>query len=432
MSSSHPVLTTAAALGVVNHLYFKRYEPARTAIIQTAIIVLLQPTLLLLLFRQYTSFEISFSGIVSATLVFLASLTTSIIFYRLSPFHPLAKVPGPLLFRISKFWNLYLAWKGQQHVAFKELHDRYGPIVRTGPNDISVSDSESVKSVLGADGLGKGPGYLNFKRVHEPYPLIAMPKGEARHDRRRVWSRGFTSESIKEYQPIIVEKAAQLAEGLNARTKSEVDLGQWLSFFAFDFMADMMFGGGSGLLLDGKDTHGAMEVIRKGMGITQTMSHLPWFSHLARNIPAISENVNRLRAFGIDWCTRRIQNGAEKKDLWYHLTDEAGHEEVKPTPSVVASDSVLAIIAGSDTTSTAMTNLFWCLMAHPTTYKQLREEVDREYPAGVDPLVDTSRFGNMKYLNACLNESLRLIPPVPSSGPRVVTKGSGGKVISGQ
>ncbi|KAL0062590.1 hypothetical protein AAF712_010524 [Marasmius tenuissimus] len=174
-----------------------------------------------------------------------------------------------------------------------------------------------------------------------------------------------------------------------------------------------------------------MEVIRKGMGITQTMSHLPWFSHLARNIPAISENVNRLRAFGIDWCTRRIQNGAEKKDLWYHLTDEAGHEEVKPTPSVVASDSVLAIIAGSDTTSTAMTNLFWCLMAHPTTYKQLREEVDREYPAGVDPLVDTSRFGNMKYLNACLNESLRLIPPVPSSGPRVVTKGSGGKVISG-
>ena len=87
-----------------------------------------------------------------------------------------------------------------------------------------------------------------------------MPTGEARNDRRRVWSRGFTTEAIKEYQEIIVEKANQLAEGLDARIKSEVDLGEWLGFFAyvspipselnpsltesnilsFDFMAEMM------------------------------------------------------------------------------------------------------------------------------------------------------------------------------------------------
>ncbi|KAL0062615.1 hypothetical protein AAF712_010549 [Marasmius tenuissimus] len=257
-----------------------------------------------------------------------------------------------------------------------------------------------------------------------------MPASEARTDRRRVWSRGFTTEAVKEYQEIIVDKATQLAEGLSARTKSEVDLGQWLGFFAFDFMAEMMFGGGSEMLKDGKD-NGAMEVIRKGMGITQTITHIPWFSYVAKLIPAISENGNRLRGFGVEWCTRRIQNGAEKKDLWYHLTDEAGHEKVKPTTAVVASDSVLAIVAGSDTTSTAMANLFWCLMAHPDTYERLREEVDREYPAGIDPLLDTSRFGNMKYLTACLNETLRLLPPVPTNGPRVVHKGSGGRVISG-
>ncbi|KAL0062613.1 hypothetical protein AAF712_010547 [Marasmius tenuissimus] len=305
----------------------------------------------------------------------------------------------------------------------KSLHDQYGPIVRTGPNDISVIDSESVKSVLGSEGLGKGPGYLNFKISHQPYPLIAMPTGDARTDRRRVWSRGFTSESIKEYQHIIVDKATQLADGLNGRINSEVDLGQWLGFFAF--------GGGSGTLKDGKDTDGALEVLRKGVGISQIMTQVPWLSHFVRFIPAISRNEIRLRDFSVNWCTRRIQNGAEKKDLWYHLTDEAGHEKVKPTSAVVASDSALAIVAGSDTTSTAMTNLFWCLMAHPTVYKQLQEEVDREYPAGIDPLVDTSRFGNMKFLNACLNESLRLFPPVPTNGPRVVTEGSGGRVISG-
>ena len=59
-----------------------------------------------------------------------------------------------------------------------------------------------------------------------------MPTSEARTDRRRIWSRGFTTEAVKEYQEIIVDKATQLAEGLSARTKSEVDLRQWLGFFA--------------------------------------------------------------------------------------------------------------------------------------------------------------------------------------------------------
>ncbi|KAK1217752.1 hypothetical protein PQX77_019594 [Marasmius sp. AFHP31] len=135
-------------------------------------------------------------------------------------------------------------------------------------------------------------------------------------------------------------------------------------------------------------------------------------------------------AFG--WCARRIENGAEKKDLWYHLMDEAGNEKVKPTTAIVSSDSIVAMVAGSDTTATAMANLFWCLLVHPETYKRLREEVDREYPHGIDPLLDTSRHANMKYLTACIHESLRVLPPVPTSGSRFITKGSGGRMIAGR
>ncbi|KAL0568859.1 hypothetical protein V5O48_013112 [Marasmius crinis-equi] len=229
-----------------------------------------------------------------------------------------------------------------------------------------------------------------------------MKAGEERNSRRRVWSRGFTSDAIKEYQAIVVKKAAQLGEALGARSQSEVDLLEWLSFFSFDFMAEMMFGGGSQMLIDGCDVNGALKVLQKGVWANELIAHIPWFTHLARYLPAMARNVKQMENFAIQWCTRRIQDGAEKKDLWYHLTDEAGLEKVKPTLDVVASDSTLAIIAGSDTTSTAMAALFWCLMAHPDSYKRLREEVDREYPPGTDPLLDTSRHGNMKYLTACL------------------------------
>ena len=83
--------------------------------------------------------------------------------------------------------------------------------------------------------------------------------------------------------------------------------------------------------------------------------------------------------------------------------DEAGNEKVKPTTALVSSDSITAMVAGSDTTATALANLFWCLLAHPEAYKRLQREVDREYPRGIDPLMDTSRHGTMKYLSACMS-----------------------------
>ncbi|KAK1231863.1 hypothetical protein PQX77_005000 [Marasmius sp. AFHP31] len=77
-----------------------------------------------------------------------------------------------------------------------------------------------------------------------------------------------------------------------------------------------------------------------------------------------------------------------------------------------------------------MANFFWCIMAHPKVYERVCDEVKREYPPGTDPLRDTSRHGNMTFMKACLNESLRVYPPVLTNCTRVIPKGSGGRVFS--
>ena len=64
-------------------------------------------------------------------------------------------------------------------------------------------------------------------------------------------------------------------------------------------------------------------------------------------------------------------------------------------------DGVLAIIAGADTSSTALTSIVYCLLKHPDVYARLKAEMDKFYPAGADAL-DTKHHRDMPYLTAVM------------------------------
>jgi cytochrome P450 len=81
--------------------------------------------------------------------------------------------------------------------------------------------------------------------------------------------------------------------------------------------------------------------------------------------------------------------------------DEAGLEKQKPPLPNVIADGALAVVAGADTTASALSSLFFFLLSHPKYYEQLQEEIDSHFPLGADPL-NTSSHADMKFLNACL------------------------------
>ena len=61
-----------------------------------------------------------------------SAVTSFTLMYRLSPFHPLAKYPGPVIAKTSKLWVVYLSTTGDMHRYYKSLHDRHGDVVRVG------------------------------------------------------------------------------------------------------------------------------------------------------------------------------------------------------------------------------------------------------------------------------------------------------------
>lgn len=74
------------------------------------------------------------------TCAFLIILVVPI--YRLL-FHPLAPLPGPKLAALSSWWQIRKIIAGKPYEL--ALHDRYGPIVRTAPNEVVCNSKEAFE-----------------------------------------------------------------------------------------------------------------------------------------------------------------------------------------------------------------------------------------------------------------------------------------------
>ncbi|KAJ7215515.1 cytochrome P450 [Mycena pura] len=420
------LIPAAVLLALINHLYFHRFEPksANRPLLALAI----QPLLLLVA----SSVPRSFVTLLTISTVFIVTLCGSIALYRISPWHPLAHIPGPTIYKITKLCGVWVTLSGNQHRVIKALHDRYGPFVRTGPNDVSIVHVEAIKTVLGTGGFPKGQYYeARTDPTLSTRNLLTM-KGEAHANRRRIWNRGMSSESLGDYETILARRIAQLMErleGLSASGADAVDIAAWFSFFSFDFMGDMAFGGGFEMLRDGGDKNGLWAILEQGTRNVTAVSHIPWIVSTLYLIPGATRGIKTLRSFGAACARKRIASGSTVRDLWYHLTDEAGMEKTQPTVGEVVADGVLAIIAGSDTTSVALSSFVFFLLSNLDIYRRVQAEVDAVYPHG-ESLLDTSKHAELHILTACLNETLRLSPPVPTNGPRQVPCGEG-RLVAG-
>lgn len=74
----------------------------------------------------------------------------------------------------------------------------------------------------------------------------------------------------------------------------------------------------------------------------------------------------------------------------------------------------------SDTTATTLSCLFFLLATDKPACVKLQEEIDIVFPQTAQ--LDVSKLSKMTYLQACINETLRLFPPVPSGLQRMTPK----------
>jgi cytochrome P450 len=95
----------------------------------------------------------------------------------------------------------------------------------------------------------------------------------------------------------------------------------------------------------------------------------------------------------------------------------------------LVSEAGLLTIAGGDTTVTATTAIFFYLLHYPSCYTRLEKEIRGTFSA-VEGIRIGSQLASCHYLLACIEETLRLNPPVGSTLMREVLPG--GLCVDGQ
>ncbi|EJD02377.1 high nitrogen upregulated cytochrome P450 monooxygenase 2, partial [Fomitiporia mediterranea MF3/22] len=371
-------------------------------------------------------------------LCFYTTLVSSIVLYRISPFHPLAKYPGPLSLKISKFTAMYHALRGKQYRYFKNLHDRYGHVVRVGPNELSFADAEAIPPVLGSDGMRKGPLWAIHTKPGTTPHVVALRDVNKHRERRKLWKYGFTSAAIKDYQPIMANRLLQLVEELgkgcssdNGNHGNHVDLAQWIGYFAYDFMGDLVFGGGFEFMrLHDKD--GFRSILEDTLKMLGILEHISWIAEVLSKLGSEPAAIVTYREYGTKRYDMRKEQGATRKDLFHFIMNEEGPEELKVPRDQGLNEVFAAMVAGADTTSTVLSGLFFYILTNPETFTKLRQEINCEFPLGEGEPFDAVKLATMPYLNAVINETLRLQTPVATSLQRTPLENSGGKWVAGR
>ncbi|KAI0712109.1 cytochrome P450 [Earliella scabrosa] len=422
MLARSDALIVVISIALLVYLVFKRFEPVH---IRHHFGLLLVLPALLAAFVLSPHYAPGRAALIAYAVHFATILTATIV-YRASPWHPLARYPGPFIYRLSKLAFAWTASDGKQYVHLHQLHERYGDIVRIGPNEVSLRDAAAIVPLLGPNGLPKGPHWAGRNMTDSAQQLVSLVDIREHARRRRPWNRAFSTAALKGYEEILAPRVEQLVELLATHDSEDrpVDLGKCVGSFTYDFMSDMVFGGGSEMMRDG-DKDSVWHLMEQGLAASQVMGHCPWLGIYMGYVPFAAQLMKKLLDYGEEQALKRIGNGSLSRDLFYYLNNEDGSETSAPPLPQVAIDGALAIVAGSDTTSCVLANTFYCLMSNPDVYKRLQAEVDTTFPPGENAM-DTSKHPDMPYLNAVINETMRVYPPLPSGSQRATTRETGG------
>ncbi|TAQ86648.1 hypothetical protein B7494_g5034 [Chlorociboria aeruginascens] len=367
-------------------------------------------------------------------------------FQQLISYRRLKHIPGPFCAAFTNLWILQTILKGYAWIEWGHICEKLGPVIRVGPNELLISDPESIRRILSVRSSYTRSDLFDSTRFNPSQNnLLSQREDRIHNEIRSKMIAGYSGKENDMLEATIdknVQNMVKLITDKYISTSTDfrpMDLAQKVGYFTIDVISELAFGQAFGNLTQDKDMHGFFQAFDAMMPALTVLSIYPEFCKIMRAnwvmkyiLPSEKDPAGFGKIIGLAKTVVAERYGPNKKEqrdmlgsfVRHGLTQERAESEV-----------LLQLGAGSDTVATAIRSTFLHIISSPAVYVTLKSEINN---AAKNHLVSSPiqdfEAKTMSYLQACIKEGLRMWPPDAGASYRLSPPGGDticGKFIPG-
>ncbi|KAL9005175.1 MAG: hypothetical protein Q9188_002049 [Gyalolechia gomerana] len=364
---------------------------------------------------------------------------------------------SPFFAKISSLPSYYHALRGDRHVWILQCHQIYGTKIRVTPGALVFLSAPAFRDIYGArSNVQRSKSYEYWQRNERDVNTLITSDVALHHKKRRILNLVFTERSIRAAASFIQKHVDRwnelLIDGDGQDWSKSRNLTEWSDYLIFDILCDLCFGKSLNIKEPGENPFkGIPKAIHSYVRFSFPFTKSPFLGLLLwlkprgpsklLDIITPADTKAYYRFIEESVAARRKAEELSKKpghnsdpsrqDMFHFLFQAKDPDTGKPAYSQqeLFAEANLLVIAGSDTTAINLCGFFFYITRNPRPYQKLIEEIRSTFDSAHE-IVGGPKLSSCRYLRACLDESMRLTPAVPSELSRTIL--AGGLTIDGE
>ncbi|GFF59802.1 isotrichodermin C-15 hydroxylase [Aspergillus udagawae] len=368
-------------------------------------------------------------------------------------FSPLAKYPGPLFARVSALPDFYWSLTGDRHMWIARNHEIYGDVIRFRPDGLLFRTPQAYRDVFNAKAnVKRAKFYDMMTRNKHDTSTITGTDPNLHAQKRRVLNTVFSEKSLRSMEPFLVKHVTRwcelLIDGDGTNWSTPRKMSEACDYLVLDVLCDLCFGQSVDTKEPGENEYRKIpHAIGSFLQVLYPLGHSPWLDLIVWLKPRgldwvfgalTPPHIQFLYDFVKQSLAQRLKVEKEtpsmgqegRGDMLHYLihAKDPATGRVGYTPEALEAEALMLTIAGSDTTSVIMAGFFFYIVRTPRAYRKLVNEIRSTFTS-VDEIRGGPKLTSCQYLRACVDETMRIMPPGPSEMPRIVLPG--GIIVDG-
>ncbi|WPH01289.1 Cytochrome P450 monooxygenase astB [Acrodontium crateriforme] len=337
---------------------------------------------------------------------------------------PLAKIPGPKIAALSSWYNAYydLVAGGQYVWKIREMHEKYGPVVRTRPDAVHISDPLFIDKIYSQSPKQRRErAHTILNMLQSPGSILATKDHDLHRRRRAVINPYFSQQNVRRLEPVINTTLANLFRRMDGWAKDghPVHMNKVFRAATKDVIQAYALGDGQ-RCLDEEDCNAAFFDVMTPQRIIHLGTHVYWLAKLLASLPPeiMSRLIPRVAVFMrfMEDLTeeiktiRKAKDHPESKTIFHEIMRSDNLPASEKETHRLADEAMVLIIAGSETTAFTLVAIIYLMLADRKALNRLKAELATVMDGCKDSIPSAAELDSLPYLNSVIQEAIRVYP----------------------